>query len=77
MVAVAERVLGSVGRDNMWRPGQGSFIRLREGGPGTASQGGSGLRFVRQQWLRLCDHISGRGGCARGGGLKIGWNYMG
>ena len=69
MAAVAERVLGIVGRDNMWRPGQGSFIRLREGGMGTASQGGSGLRFVRQQWLRLCDHISWQGGRAKGGWL--------
>ena len=42
MAVVTERVPGPVVRDDMWRPGQVSIIRLREGGPGTASQGGSG-----------------------------------
>ena len=42
MAAVAERVPYSVGRDDMWRPGQGRILRLREGVPGTSLQGGSG-----------------------------------
>ena len=29
MAAVVERVPGSVGGDEMWRPGQGSFFRMR------------------------------------------------
>ena len=41
---MAERVPYSVGRDDMWRPGQGSVLRLREGSPGTASRGGVCLK---------------------------------
>ena len=42
MAAVSERVPGCVGRDEMWRPRQSIILRLREGGPGAASQRGSG-----------------------------------
>ena len=42
MAAVEEMVPGPIGRDDMWRPGQGRILRLREGVPGTALQGGSG-----------------------------------
>ena len=69
MKAVEERVPVPVRRDDMWRQGKGRILRLREGGLGTASQGGSGLRRVWQQWLRLCDHISWQGGRAKGGWL--------
>ena len=42
MAAVAEGVPGRVGRDDMWQTAQGSILRLREGCPCTAFQGGSG-----------------------------------
>ena len=40
MAAVVEMVLGRAGRYDMWRLGKGRILWLREGVPGTASQGG-------------------------------------
>ena len=42
VASVVERVPGRVGRNDMWRLGKGRIIRLREGGTGTESKGGSG-----------------------------------